>query len=82
MKKRYSKPELAVENFIVEQYMAAGCNVITSDFRDPDSCGYNTGVDDDKLFNLSGVCNVEPGTGGLYDKFCYHNPADNAVFAS
>lgn len=86
MKKKYKKPELLIENFILSDYVAS-CGVIVT-FSQSGNCGKPSGVDpnfwDMGLFSGGNGCsmNIENADGGTVG-VCYHNSAESMmVFTS
>ena len=82
MKKTYSKPEIAFEDFSLSVGIAAGCEIKIGN-QSEGSCGYAyPGGMGSTMFVKDGICNVvveDSSTNG----FCYHNPsAANNIFNS
>ena len=79
MKKTYTKPEIFFESFSLSTNIASNCehpftlaskgvcgipdeNDLPMDIFDP---------------SLGGSCQVQGGSGAMYDGFCYHVPTEN-----
>ena len=83
MKRAYSKPEIAFENFSLSTNIAAGCELRTN-LKGEDECGYPTRGGVVFLQTISG-CKYTPNgeNGDTHDGFCYHTPSDtNNLFNS
>ena len=85
MKKEYSKPEIAFEDFTMSTSIAVGCEIIIST-PNSDTCGYayEGGYGQTMFTEAAGttVCNLavdDDETNG----FCYHVPVEgNNMFNS
>ena len=76
MKKRYSKPDIEIVDFLLSSSIASTCKFDPT-FEDKSSCeGY---IDNEYIVYTSLPCEIDPTT----PDFCYHVPsADANVFAS
>lgn len=76
MKKKYTKPQIIIENFTMSTNIAGDCNFII-DNQSYKTCAY---IDrrGDSVFtsDLAGVC-TRVETDGLSDTLCYHVPSEN-----
>lgn len=79
MKKTYSKPEIAFEDFSLSVGIAAGCEYKISN-QSQGTCGYKySGGGGATMFTAeagTSVCNI-PVTDATTNGFCYHVPASN-----
>ena len=96
MKKKYSKPCIAVENFVLQEFIAGSCSVKMNYAND--TCVTlgkleDNGIDpvlakqiygiivDDKFFQSTSTCSNEYKGTDATDGVCYFT-ATNAIFAS
>ena len=96
MKKKYSKPCIAVENFVLQEFIAGSCSVkmnyanntcvsvdkLTNAGIDKDLAEQINGmIVVDKFFQSTSTCDNEYKGKDPTDGVCYFN-ATNAIFAS
>lgn len=75
MKRAYSKPEIAFENFSLSTSIAVGCELDTPLPTYEASCGYpiRGGI----VFVEGPQCTTHPQD-GKYNGFCYHVPYESS----
>ena len=84
--KKYEKPLIAVENYVLSQAIAS-CEIkigfvnsacVLNDVDAPDGCKRLAGIG---YFTADGKCTYQPNITDVYDNICYHTSA-NAMFQS
>lgn len=87
MKKRYVKPQIAVENFYLAE-MISGCDT-TVTFTTTGSCAnnydYDSSIDDAAsmgVFTASESCMIVATAGTQIGSSCYHTSVGVSVFGS
>lgn len=86
MKKKYEKPLIAVENYVLSQAIAScstriGFNSSACVFDDVDVPAGFRNLAGIGYFTADGECDFEPNIGDEHDSICYHTSA-NAMFQS
>lgn len=86
MKKKYEKPLIAVENYVLSQAIAScstriGFNSSACVFDDEDAPDGFRNLAGIGYFTADGKCHFKPDTADVYDNICYHTSA-NAMFQS
>ena len=86
MKKKYEKPLIAVENYVLSQaiascetkigFVSSAC--VFDDEDAPDGFRNLAGIG---CFTADGKCTYQPNIKDVYDNICYHTSA-NAMFQS
>ncbi len=86
-RKKYTKPEIAVERFELTQIIAAGCTAANPNnefghpthYMDQNSC-YWEGETAERYFNSNMACDVNLEPGQTINGICYHAPANSNTF--
>lgn len=86
MKKKYEKPLIAVENYVLSQAIAScstriGFNSSACVFDDEDAPAGFRNLAGIGYFTADGKCYLEPKITDMFDSICYHTSAD-AMFHS
>lgn len=86
MKKKYEKPLIAVENYVLSQAIAScstriGFNSSACVFDDEDAPDGFRNLAGIGCFAADGECDFQPNIGDEHDGICYHTSA-NAMFQS
>lgn len=83
MKKCYSKPEIAFEDFSLSVSIAAGCEQIVNSGVNVCKWYISFGSGTREVFNdsVSGGCQTTPAEAG-FDTLCYHVPDGYNTFTS
>lgn len=86
MKKKYEKPLIAVENYVLSQAIAScstriGFNSSACVFDDEDAPDGFRNLAGIGYFTADGDCFFQPNITDEYDSICYHTSAD-AMFHS
>lgn len=86
MKKKYEKPLIAVENYVLSQAIAScstriGFNSSACVFDDVDAPAGFRNLAGIGYFTADGKCTSQPNITDVYDNICYHTSA-NAMFQS
>lgn len=91
MKKVYRKPEIAIENFLLSERIAA-CDTTTVTYTTTAKCANNADIVDELnrllgIFSNSANCTDIPDSGVDLDfggglKVCVHQSTSNSVFGS
>ena len=81
MKKKYQKPSMYVECFVLSQVVAENCHLHeetltfgTPNSGDPTSCGWDDGLGGITWTN-NGKCNEYMNENDKIEAGCYHNPS-------
>lgn len=88
MKKTYTKPRVAIENFVLTQNIAVSCGYKDEDFLgwptqgDKESCGWNNGIGE-VYWTGKPACSGNYSPDLVIGEVCYNSPAGVAtIFAS
>lgn len=88
MKKTYTKPRVAIENFVLTQNIAVSCGYKDEDFLgwptqgDKESCGWNNGIGE-VYWTEKPACSGNYSPDLVIGEVCYNSPAGVAtIFAS
>ena len=88
MKKTYTKPRVAIENFVLTQNIAVSCGYKDEDFLgwptqgDKESCGWNNGIGE-VYWTEQPACSGNYSPDLVIGEVCYNSPAGVAtIFAS
>ncbi len=88
MKKRYTKPQIAVENFYLAE-MISGCEELTVTFTTTANCSnnydYDSSIDDAMsmgVFTAAQSCMIVATEGTQIGSTCYHTSVGVNVFGS
>lgn len=88
MKKTYTKPRIAIENFVLTQNIAVSCGYKDEDFLgwpthgDKEKCGWNNGIGE-VYWTAKPACSDSYSPDLVVGEVCYNSPAGVAtIFAS
>lgn len=82
MKKKYSKPEIIIEDFAIAQNIAKNCGYAGGseyNHSNPNTCAWQYGT----ITVFTDVCEVKLDPDDGFGDICYNNPdGETAVFGS
>lgn len=89
MKKVYTKPRIAIENFVLAQNVAVSCGYRDEDYfgwptqGEKGQCGWNNGIGEVFWTSVEAGCSDSYNPNLVIEEVCYNSPAGVAtIFAS